>query len=108
MILATGGFNVYPRDIEERLYEHPKVLEAVVMGVPIDGTNQRSKAFVVLKSGEMATEEDLIDWCRQGLARYKVPKYIEFRQELPKTMVGKILRRQLIEEESQKEMAEVG
>jgi long-chain acyl-CoA synthetase len=103
MILAAGGFNVYPRDIEERLYEHPKVMEAVAIGVPVGSTDQRAKAFVVLKNGQTVTEAELIEWCQAGLARYKVPKYIEFRKELPKTMVGKILRRQLIEEESQKE-----
>ena len=103
MILAAGGFNVYPRDIEERLYEHPKVLEAAAIGVPIRGRDQRAKAFVVLRKGESATEEELIDWCRQGLARYKVPKYIEFRQELPKTLVGKILRRELMEQEETRE-----
>jgi long-chain acyl-CoA synthetase len=99
LILAAGGFNVYPRDIEERLYEHPKVLEAAAIGVPVHGRDQRAKAFVVLRAGETATAEELIEWCQQGLARYKVPKYIEFRQELPKTLVGKILRRSLMEEE---------
>jgi len=105
MILAAGGFNVYPRDIEERLYEHSKVLEAAAIGVPVGSTNQRAKAFVVLKAGETATAEEMIDWCREGLAKYKVPKFVEFRSELPKTMVGKILRRQLMEEEEKKEEA---
>lgn len=103
MILASGGFNVYPRDIEERLYEHPKVLEAAAIGVPVGGDNQRAKAFVVLKAGQTATPEEIIAWCQEGLAKYKVPKYVEFRTELPKTMVGKILRRQLIEEEEKRE-----
>ncbi|RMF04629.1 MAG: long-chain fatty acid--CoA ligase [Chloroflexi bacterium] len=102
MILASGGFNVYPRDIEDRLYEHDKVLEAAAIGVPVGGTNQRTKVFVVLKDGETATEEEMIQWCRDGLAPYKVPKFVEFRDELPKTMVGKILRRELMEEEAQK------
>ncbi len=102
MILAAGGFNVYPRDIEERLYEHPKVLEAAAIGVPVGSPDQRTKAFVVLKSNETATEEEMIDWCREGLAKYKVPKFIEFRPELPKSMVGKVLRRQLMEEEEKK------
>ncbi len=105
MILAAGGYNVYPRDIEERLYEHPKVMEVAAIGVPVGHTDQRCKAFVVLNEGQTATEEELIAWCREGLARYKVPKYVEFRVELPKTMVGKILRRQLMEEEEQKEAA---
>jgi long-chain acyl-CoA synthetase len=103
MILASGGFNVYPRDIEERLYEHPKVLEAAAIGVPVGGDNQRAKIFVVLREGQTVAEEELLDWCRSGLAKYKVPKFVEFRNDLPKTMVGKILRRQLMEEESAKE-----
>ncbi len=102
MILAAGGFNVYPRDIEERLYEHPQILEAAAIGVPIGDANQRAKVFVVLKEGQTTTEEEIIDWCRAGLARYKVPKFVEFRADLPKTMVGKILRRQLMEEEAKK------
>lgn len=105
MILAAGGYNVYPRDIEERLYEHPQVLEAAAIGVPVGGADQRAKAFVVLRKGETVTEEEIVDWCRQGLARYKVPKMIEFRDELPKSMVGKILRRELIEEEEKKQAA---
>lgn len=105
MILAAGGLNVYPRDIEERLYENPKVLEAAAIGVPVDSNNQRAKVFVVLKKGETATAEEIIEWCRAGLAKFKVPKYVEFRDELPKTMVGKILRRELMEQEAQKEAA---
>lgn len=103
MILAAGGFNVYPRDIEERLYENPKILEAAAIGVPVESTNQRAKVFVVLKEGQTATEEEIIGWCREGLARYKVPKFVEFRNALPKTMIGKILRRQLMEEEAKRE-----
>ena len=100
MILAAGGLNVYPRDIEERLYEHPKVFEVAAIGVPINAVDQRAKVFVVLKKDQTATAEELIEWCRQGLARYKVPKYIEFCQELPKSFVGKILRRKLVEKET--------
>lgn len=99
MILAAGGFNVYPRDIEERLYEHPKILEAAAIGVPPNSQNQRAKVFVVLHDGEQLTNEEVIDWCRQGLAKYKIPKLVEFREELPKTMVGKVLRRALMEDE---------
>jgi long-chain acyl-CoA synthetase len=106
MILASGGFNVYPRDIEERLYEHPKVFEAAAIGVPVHSTNQRAKVFVVLKEGESVTEEEIIEWCRAGLAKYKVPKFVEFRPELPKSMVGKIIRRELMEEEERKEVAQ--
>ena len=102
MILAAGGFNIYPRDIEERLYEYPKVLEVAAIGVPVGSASQRPKVFVVLKKGETATRRELIDWCKEGLAEYKVPRYVEFRDELPKTMVGKILRLQLMEEEAKK------
>jgi long-chain acyl-CoA synthetase len=100
MILGTGGYNIYPREVEDVLYEHPKVLEAAVAGVPV-GTEkgERVKAYVVLKPGETATEEEILDYCRQNLAPYKVPKFVEFRSDLPKTMVGKILRRVLVEEE---------
>jgi len=103
MILAAGGYNIYPRDIEERLYEHPKVFEAAAIGVPVGGVNQRPKVFVVLKVGETATRRELIDWCKEGLAEYKIPRYVEFRDDLPKTMVGKILRLQLMQEEEIKE-----
>lgn len=106
MILGTGGFNIYPREVEDVLYEHPKILEAAVAGIPI-GTEkgERVKAYVVLKPGETATEEEIIEYCRQNLAPYKVPKFVEFRAELPKTMVGKILRRLLVEEEIKRSQA---
>jgi long-chain acyl-CoA synthetase len=100
MILGAGGFNIYPREIEDVLYEHPKVLEAAAAGVPIEGKGERVKAYVVLKPGEKATEEDIIAFCRENMAPYKVPSFVEFRQELPKTLVGKVLRRALVEEES--------
>jgi long-chain acyl-CoA synthetase len=106
MILAQGGLNVYPRDIEERLYEHPKIMEAAVIGVPVASTTQRPKAFIVVKPGETLTKDEVIAWCREGLAQYKLPRYVEFRQELPKSMVGKVLRRVLIEEEEKKKKKE--
>ncbi len=99
IIMATGGFNVYPRDVEERLYEHPKIMEAAAVGIPPASSNQRVKVYIVLHKDEMLSEEEVIDWCHQGLARYKVPKVVEFRDELPKTMVGKVFRRALVEEE---------
>jgi long-chain acyl-CoA synthetase len=103
MILGTGGYNIYPREVEDVLYEHPKVLEAAVAGVPLGRERgERVKAYVVLREGETATEEEMIDYCRENLAYYKVPKFVEFRDELPKTMVGKILRRVLVEEELQR------
>ncbi len=96
MILA-GDFNVYPRDIEEVLYENPKVLEVAVAGVPPDGGDQIVKAYVVLRKGEMATPEEFIEFCRQRLADYAVPHLIEFRDQLPKTFVGKVFKRKLEE-----------
>jgi long-chain acyl-CoA synthetase len=100
MILGTGGYNIYPREVEDVLYEHPKILEAAVAGVPVaKEKGERVKAYVVLKPGETATEDEILEYCRENLAYYKVPKFIEFRDDLPKTMVGKILRRVLVEEE---------
>lgn len=102
MILGAGGFNVYPREIEDVLYEHPKVLEVAAAGIPVAGKGERVKVYVVLKEGETATEEEIIAFCRENLAPYKVPKFVEFRTDLPKTMVGKILRRVLVEEDKKK------
>jgi long-chain acyl-CoA synthetase len=103
MILGAGGFNIYPREVEDVLYQHPKVLEAAVAGIPVGvEKGERVKAYIVLKPGETATEEEMIAFCRENMARYKVPKFVEFRESLPKTMVGKILRRVLIEEEKKK------
>jgi long-chain acyl-CoA synthetase len=97
MIIASG-FNVYPRDIEEVLYEHPSVQEAVVIGVPDAYRGEDVKAYVVLKAGKTATEEEIIIYCKQNLSAYKVPRQVEFREQLPKTGVGKILRRALRDE----------
>ena len=101
MIIA-GGFNIYPREVEEVLYQHPKIQEAVVAGIPDTYRGETVKAYVVLREGETATEQEIIDFCRERLARYKAPRTVEFRQSLPKSMVGKILRRLLIEEEKGK------
>ncbi len=101
-MIISGGYNIYPRDVEEVLYEHPKVKEAVVAGVPDEYRGEAVKAYLVLKEGETATEEEFIEFCRARVARYKVPRSVEFRKELPKTMVGKILRRLLVEEEKRK------
>jgi long-chain acyl-CoA synthetase len=102
MILGAGGFNIYPREIEDVLYEHPKVREVAAVGIPVEEKGERVKVYVVLKEGETATEEEIIEFCRQNMAPYKVPRFVEFRTELPKTMVGKILRRVLLEEEEKK------
>lgn len=98
MIIA-GGFNIYPREIEEVLYQHPKVLEAAVIGAHDAYRGETVKAFVVLREGERATEEEIIAYCQQHLARFKAPKLVEFRKELPKSLIGKVLRRVLSEEE---------
>lgn len=95
MILGAGGLNIYPREIEEVLYEHPKVLEVAAVGIPEAEKGERVKVFIVLKPGQVATEDEIIAFCKQNLAPYKVPRYVEFRQQLPKTLVGKILRREL-------------
>jgi long-chain acyl-CoA synthetase len=97
MILA-GEYNVYPRDVEEVLYEHPKVKEAAVVGIPAAQPGQKIKAYVVLREGERATPDELIALCRARLAEWEVPAEIEFRRELPKTFVGKVLRRALTNE----------
>ncbi|MFY0543741.1 AMP-binding protein [Brevibacillus sp. H7] len=105
MIIA-GGFNIYPREVEEVLFEHPAIQEAAVIGVPDPYRGETVKAFIVLKQGRQVTEDDLERHCRQRLAAYKIPRLYEFRSELPKTMVGKVLRRQLQEEEKQRREAE--
>ena len=101
MIIA-GGYNIYPREIEEVLFEHPKILEAAAIGIPDEYRGETVKIFVVLKPGEQATAEELVEYCKTKLAKYKVPKFVEFRSELPKTIVGKVLRRLLAEEEKKK------
>jgi len=101
MIIA-GGFNIYPREIDEVLFQHPKVAEAVSLGVKDPYRGETVKAYVVLKPGETATEEEIIKFCKEKLAPYKVPKIIEFRDSLPKSAVGKVLRKVLREEEERK------
>jgi long-chain acyl-CoA synthetase len=105
MIIA-GGFNIYPRDIDEVLYEHPKIVDAVAIGVPDPYRGETVKVFVVVKPGETLTEEEVIAHCKEKLAAYKVPRLVEFRDELPKTMVGKILRKELRAEELRKQVEE--
>lgn len=100
MIIA-GGYNIYPREVEEVLFEHPAVQEAAVIGVPDPYRGETVKAFVVFKQGKQASEDELEKHCRNRLAAYKIPRQYEFRSELPKTMVGKVLRRQLQEEDKQ-------
>jgi long-chain acyl-CoA synthetase len=104
-MIKSGGENVYPREVEEVLVRHPKIKEAVVAGIPQGLRGELIKAYVVLKDGENATAADILDHCRHDLAKFKVPKKVEFRPELPKTLVGKVLRRVLVEEELKKEGA---
>jgi long-chain acyl-CoA synthetase len=101
-IIIASGFNIVPREVEEVLFEHPKVQEAVVAGVPDSYRGETVKAYVVLKPGETATSEEIRSFCKERLAPYKVPTQVEFRSELPKTNVGKFLRRVLVEEERKK------
>lgn len=97
-LIIASGYNVYPRDVEEVIYEHPAVQEAVVVGIPDPYRGETVKAVVVLKEGQLCTEKELIAYCRENLATYKAPRVIEFRKELPKTNVGKILRRKIRDE----------
>jgi long-chain acyl-CoA synthetase len=103
-IIITGGMNVYPRDVEEPLYAHPKVKEVVAVGVPDDRWGEAVKVYIVLKDGQSATEQEILEYCHARMARYKVPKSVEFRAELPKSLVGKFLRRKLLEEEQARQL----
>jgi len=102
MIIA-GGFNIYPREIDEVLFQNPKVAEAVAVGIPDAYRGDTVKAYVVLKPGLTATEDEIKEFCREKLTAYKVPKLVEFRDTLPKSAVGKVLRKILREEEMGKQ-----
>ena len=101
-MIVASGYNVYPREIEEILYEHPAVSEAVAIGVPDEYRGESVKTFVVRNQNDDATEEEIISFCKERLAPYKAPKSLEFRDELPKSTVGKLLRRVLVDEELEK------
>lgn len=101
-LIIAGGYNIYPREVEEVLFEHPDVEEAVVAGISDPYRGENVKAYIVLRKGSTTTEQELKSWCKDRLAVYKVPKIYEFRESLPKTLVGKVLRRKLIEEENEK------
>jgi long-chain acyl-CoA synthetase len=94
-IIIAGGYNIYPADVEAVLFEHPKVMEAAVIGVPDERRGETVKAFIVLKEGQTATKEEIIGFCREQMAVYRVPRDVEFRTDLPKSLVGKVLRREL-------------
>jgi long-chain acyl-CoA synthetase len=98
-MIISGGYNVYPRDNDEVYYQHPKVQEACAIGIPHPTRGEAVKAFIVLKEGETATQEEMIDFCKDKLAKYKIPEEVEFRTSLPKSTVGKILRKELRMEE---------
>ncbi|SDB29165.1 long-chain acyl-CoA synthetase [Pseudidiomarina indica] len=100
-MILVSGFNVYPNEIEDVIAAHPKVLEVAAVGVPHDASGEQVKLFVVRKDASL-TEKELIQYARENLTGYKVPKLVEFRDELPKTNVGKILRRELRDEEMAK------
>jgi long-chain acyl-CoA synthetase len=101
-MIVASGYNVYPREVEEVLFEHPDVAEAVAIGVPDEYRGETVKAFVVKRSGAATTEEEVLAFCKERLASYKAPKAVEFRDDLPKSAVGKLLRRVLVDEERAK------
>jgi long-chain acyl-CoA synthetase len=99
-LIIAGGYNIYPREVEEVLFEHPKIKEAMVIGVPDEYRGETVKAFVVAQNGNTLTADDVIAFCRERLAAYKVPRIVEFRDSLPKSGVGKYLRRALRDEKT--------
>lgn len=102
-MIIVGGFNVYPKEVEDILCTHPKVAQAAVIGLPHEKSGEMVKAFIKLKPGETMSEEEILDFCRKHMAGYKRPRSVELRDELPTSMVGKVLRRVLREETLQKD-----
>ncbi len=98
-LILVGGFNVYPRNVEEGIYKHPAVEEVTVIGVPDDYQGQSVKAFVKLKAGQSLGADQLVAFLREHLGKHEIPRHIEFRSELPKTMVGKLSKKELVQEE---------
>ena len=96
-MICVSGFNVYPNEVEDVIALHPKVLEVAAVGVKDEHSNEAVKVFIV-KSDESLTKEEIISYCKENMTGYKRPKQIEFRKELPKSNVGKIIRRLLKEE----------
>jgi long-chain acyl-CoA synthetase len=102
-LIKPGGYQVWPREVEEVIAAHPKVMDVGVAGVPDPYRGETVKAWVVLKPGQTATVEEIREYCKQNMAPFKVPTFVEFRSELPKTTVGKVLRRELVREHKEKE-----
>ncbi len=102
-VIKVSGFQVWPREVEEVLATHPAVMECSVAGIPDAKTTEAVKAWIVLNEGQSATAEDIQAFCREKLTGYKVPRYVEFRSTLPKSTVGKVLRRELVKEEAEKQ-----
>lgn len=107
-VIKPGGFQVWPREVEEVIAAHPAVAEVGVAGVPDDYQGEAAKAWVVLRKGQQVTADELRAYCREQLAAYKVPKHVEFREDLPKSMVGKVLRRELVAEHHRLAIKEQG
>ncbi|MCK5350252.1 MAG: AMP-binding protein, partial [Desulfobacula sp.] len=99
-MIIVGGFNVYPREVEDILYTHPKVELVAVVGIPDEKSGEKVKAFIKFKEGQSATEEEITAFCKENMAGYKRPKFIEFRDEIPLSNIGKVLRRVLRDEET--------
>ena len=107
MIIASG-YNIYPVEVEEVIYRHPGIAEVCVYGVPDSYSGESVKASVVTKEGSQVTEQEIIEWWAGQLAKYKIPRAVEFKDQLPKSTVGKILKRVLVEEEIERRKAVVG
>ena len=103
-LVKFKGFSVFPKEVEDYMFSHPDILEVAVIGLPHPKVGEILKAFVVLQPDKVGqvSEDDIIAWCKENMTHYKVPSIVEFRDELPKTMVGKVLRRVLKEEEAAK------
>jgi long-chain acyl-CoA synthetase len=97
-MIISSGFNVYPKEIEEVLYQHPKIADAAVIGVPHEYRGEVVKAYIILKPGVQAAPEEIVEYCRSKLAVFKAPTLVEFREDLPRTASGKVLKRILREE----------
>ena len=104
-LILVSGFNVYPRNVEDAIYEHNSVAEVIVIGVPDELRGQAVKAFVKLAPDKSLNEKELLDFLDSRIGRHEIPKEIEFREELPKTLVGKLSKKELIEEELSKNRA---